>query len=112
MVFTSKVGVFERAHTSRHPSVFGKRLPDDKLSHLRVEKGKKLVLTALWHSFRGGHGLSALYCRLLDPFDGTAEYMSWHFTERLSAPGFRQHVLVDLQTGLICLVGGKCSFYF
>lgn len=45
-----QVGVFGRAHTSRHPSVFGKRLPDDKLSHLRVEKGKKLVLTALWHS--------------------------------------------------------------
>jgi hypothetical protein len=27
----------ERAHTSRHPLVFGKSLPDDKLSqHLRV----------------------------------------------------------------------------
>lgn len=70
MVFTSKVGVFERAHTSRHPSVFGKRLPDDKLSHLRVEKGKKLVLTAPWLSFRGGHGLSALYIWLWTPLTG------------------------------------------
>lgn len=50
MVFTSKSGVLGRAHTSRHPSVFGKRLPDDKLSHLRVEKERNWFLTALWHS--------------------------------------------------------------
>lgn len=91
-VFTSKSGGFGRAHTSRHPSVFGKRLPDDKLSHLCVDKERNSFLTALRHSTEGGRELSALCCWILDPFDGIAKYMSWHFTQHLSALGFRQHV--------------------
>lgn len=44
MVFYEQsLGRSERAYTSRHPSVFGKRLPDDKLSHLRVWMRKKKI---------------------------------------------------------------------
>lgn len=61
-----------------------------------------MVLTALWHPFRGGREFErTAQLAFLDPFDGIANYMSWHFTERLSALGFRQYVLVDLQTGLL-----------
>lgn len=94
-----QVGVFGRAHTSRHPSVFGKRLPDDKLSHLRVEK-EEFSFDSAVAFLRGSRGLSALYRWLLDPVDGTAKYMSWHFAEHLSALGSQQHVSVDLQAGL------------
>lgn len=73
----------ERAYTSRHPSVFGKRLPDDKLSYLRVWMTEKEIsflisAVALPPKRRGKPRIErALFLAgFLEPFDGSAKYMS------------------------------------
>lgn len=46
----------------------------------------------------------------LDPFDGIAKYMSWHFTEHLSALGSRQHVSWTFSLGLSAWSAASAQF--
>lgn len=99
MVFTSKSGFLgERTPVVTHRySVKGYPMTS---SHICVWKRKEFSFDSAVAFLRGSRGLSALYCWLLDPVDGIAKYMSWHFTEHLSALGSQQQVSVDLQAGL------------
>lgn len=70
-------------------------------SHICVWKRKEIGFDSAVAFLRGSRGLSALYRWLLDPFNGTAKYASWHYTQHLSALGSQQHVSVDLQAGAL-----------
>jgi hypothetical protein len=90
-VYEQALGDSERAYTSRHPSVFGKRLPDDKLSHLCVVWMRKEIsfFDSAVALLRGGHRFErAVLVGFWSPSMGLPSYMSRHLTEHLSALGY------------------------